>query len=64
VEAVDMDIRIAIVNMFKEFEEDMNKSLNEVCENTKELLSKIMKAIKVVKLEIESLKKSQTEIKV
>ena len=59
-----MDIRIAIVNMFKEFEEDMNKSLNEVCENTKELLSKIMKAIKVVKLEIESLKKSQTEIKV
>ena len=63
-EAVDTDIRIAIVNMFKEFEEDMNKSLNEVCENTKELLSKIMKAIKVVKLEIESLKKSQTEIKV
>ena len=59
-----MDIRIAIVNMFNEFEEDMNKSLNEVCENTKELLSKIMKAIKVVKLEIESLKKSQKEIKV
>ena len=52
------------MNMFKDLKEDMNKSLNEVCENTKELLSKIMKAIKVVKLEIESLKKSQTEIKV
>lgn len=30
----DKDYKIAIMNMFKDFKKDMNKSLNEVCANT------------------------------
>lgn len=31
----DKDIKIVIINMFEDFKEDMDKSFNEVCENTK-----------------------------
>ena len=33
VEAQDKDAKIAVTAMFKDLKEDMNKSLNEVCEN-------------------------------
>jgi hypothetical protein len=33
-ESPGRDFKIAIMNMFKDLKEDINKSLNEVCENT------------------------------
>lgn len=64
VEAVDKDFKITIMDMFKEFEENISKSFDEVCENTKKQLNKIMKTIQDIKVEMESLKKIQTEVKV
>ena len=47
--------------MLKELEEDMNKSLNEVCEHKQ--WDKIMQTVQDMKVETESVKKTQTKIK-
>lgn len=49
------------MNMFTVLKEDMNKSINKVCENTK--WNEVMKTIQVMKVQIELLKKTQTEAK-
>ena len=49
--------------MFKEPKEDMNKSLSKICENTTKQYKKKMKMAQDIKLEIESLKNTQTVIR-
>ena len=52
------NFKLAILNM--DIKEDINKSLNEVYESTKAM---IMKMAQDMKVEIETLKKIQTDIK-
>lgn len=47
--------------MFKVLKEDMNKFINKVYENTK--WNEVMKTIQVMKVQIDLLKKTQTEAK-
>lgn len=49
------------MNMFKVLKENMNKFINKVCENTK--WNEVMKTIQLMKVQIELLKKTQTEAK-
>lgn len=53
-----------IMNMYKNLKGDKNHSLNEVCENTKhKQWDEIMNIAQDTKVEAESMKTSQTEIK-
>ena len=49
--------------MFKGPKEDMNKSFSKICENTTKKQKKKMKMAQDIKLEIESLKNTQTVIR-
>lgn len=51
------------MNIFKDFKEDRNKSINEFCENTIKQWYEVMKTVQDMKIEIELLKKTKTELK-
>ena len=51
------------MNMFKDFKEDRNESINEFCENTIEQWNEVTKTVQDMKIEIKLLKKAKTELK-
>lgn len=57
----DKDFKIAIMNIFKVLKEDINEAFNEVCETTKKKSTEMINRVQYIKVEIEALKKIQTE---
>lgn len=61
-EAQDTDFNITNMNMLKDLKENKNKSLIEVCRDTNSG-NKMLKTLQDMKIGTESLKKTQTKVK-
>lgn len=65
-ETQNMDFKLAIMTMFKDLKDDMNKYLNEDHGNRKSKLNEIVKTIQDIKVEldkeVQSLKRVQIKI--
>lgn len=65
-ETQNMDFKIAIMTMFKDLKDHMNKYLNEDHRNRKSKLNEIVKTIQAIKVEldkeVQSLKRVQIKI--
>lgn len=46
----ERNFKLALTNMLKDLKEDMNKSLNVICENKNELWNEIMKTVQDMKM--------------
>lgn len=51
------------MDMFKDFKEDRNESINEFCENTIKQWNEVMKTVQDMKMETELLRKTKTGLK-
>lgn len=59
--AQEKDLRTACMNRIKTFKKEMHKSLKEIQENTDEQCKKMNETVKDLKMEVELMKKTQTE---
>lgn len=59
--AQEKDLRTACMNRIKTFKKEMRKSLKEIQENTDERCKKMNETVKDLKMEVELMKKTQTE---
>jgi hypothetical protein len=61
-EAQDKDFKMAVMNMFRDLREVVNKFFKEAMKTLKEQLNTILKIFQDMKVKIKSLKKIQTEV--
>ena len=62
-EAQDKDVEIGVMNVMKDTGEDMNNSINKIDENTNKQWNEVKTTVQDMKVNIKSLKKAQTEVK-
>jgi gas vesicle protein len=57
----DMDLKSLLMMMMEDYEKEINNSLKEIQENTSNQVKELNKAIQDLKMEVETIKKSQRE---
>jgi len=61
IEAQENDLKFNLIKIIEAFKKEINKSLKEIQENTIRQVKEISKTVQDLKVEIETIKRTQTE---